>query len=465
MPSTSAWRVFAAITALALLAAGLSARDAAADHTPIPSTVTLVGSLQSELGCPGDWQPECADTRLQPVAGQEGVFAATFDVPAGSFEYKVALNGTWDENYGAGGVLNGANLALAAPGGPVTFTYDHGTHLITDTAPVQLNDAQWLTRETIALDLPDERAGFSYRLFWAAEGGIRREGTAVVGGTSAPLTLTGGLSPQLLARYPHLKNYETLRVPAGVRVPQILTGQVAVAVYAGDGGLVALTKTQIPGVLDDLYRGAQQRILGPTWRGKRPTLALWAPTAKSVSLLITAPGSAVERTVAMVRDRDGVWSARGHRSWRNAEYRFAVRVYVPSLDEVVVNEVTDPYSLGLTTNSQRSLLVDLADRRLKPAGLGPAAQAAAERTGEFHHLRAAPARLLDRRCHRPGGAPGHLPGVHPSEQQRDAAPAGVGPRRPEHRAPAAGERHLLDRGGPQPAAEPDLRPGLVPARQ
>ena len=93
------------------------APTAAADHTPVPGTVALVGSLQSELGCPGDWQPECAATQLAPVAGSPGVFRATFDVPAGAFEYKVALNGSWDENYGAGGAPGGANLALTAPGG------------------------------------------------------------------------------------------------------------------------------------------------------------------------------------------------------------------------------------------------------------------------------------------------------------------------------------------------------------
>ena len=31
------------------------------------------------------------------------MFQGTFTVPAGSYEYKVALNETWDENYGAGG--------------------------------------------------------------------------------------------------------------------------------------------------------------------------------------------------------------------------------------------------------------------------------------------------------------------------------------------------------------------------
>ena len=61
----------------------------------------------------------------------------------------------------------------------------------------------------------------------------------------------------------------------------------------------------------------------------------------------------------MRRGRDGVWRIEGRPSWRNAEYAYAVTVYVP--DEVVTNVVTDPYSLGLTMNSRRSLLVDLDD--------------------------------------------------------------------------------------------------------
>jgi hypothetical protein len=28
-----------------------------ADHTTDPTSVTIAGSLQDELGCPGDWQP------------------------------------------------------------------------------------------------------------------------------------------------------------------------------------------------------------------------------------------------------------------------------------------------------------------------------------------------------------------------------------------------------------------------
>jgi hypothetical protein len=99
-PSTRKLRIRLALIALALATAAATTLPlpASADHTPIPETVTLVGALQSELGCPGDWQPECAATHLEPVSGQPGVFRGTFTVPAGNYAYKVALNGSWHEN-------------------------------------------------------------------------------------------------------------------------------------------------------------------------------------------------------------------------------------------------------------------------------------------------------------------------------------------------------------------------------
>ena len=32
-----------------------------------PTSVTLVGDLQDELGCPGDWAPDCAATYLTEI--------------------------------------------------------------------------------------------------------------------------------------------------------------------------------------------------------------------------------------------------------------------------------------------------------------------------------------------------------------------------------------------------------------
>jgi glycosidase len=97
-----------------------------------PAAVTIAGSLQDELGCPGDWQPECAATHLTFDA-DDGVWQATFAVPAGTWEYKAALNGTWDENYGLGAVRDGPNIPLVlAEATSVKFYYDDATHWVTD---------------------------------------------------------------------------------------------------------------------------------------------------------------------------------------------------------------------------------------------------------------------------------------------------------------------------------------------
>ena len=367
-------RSLAGLAALAVVTALAPTPRAAADHTPLPNQVTLVGTLQDELGCPGEWQPECAATELAPVAGQPGVYRGTFSVPAGGYEYKVALNEGWTENYGAGGAPGGANLVLSSTGGDVTFTYDHTTHVISDDTPKPLladAAAQWLRRGTIAWDLPDARQGYRYRLYWADEGGLSNDGGTIVGGTSVPLTLDpDGLPASLRRTYPQLSGYEALRVPARARaqLPRILTAQVAVASFAPDGTLVRATGVQLPGVLDDLYGGAQKRTLGPVWKAGRPRLTLWAPTAKSVHLLLAEQGSTAERRIAMTRRTDGTWTVRGARAWRDARYRYEVEVYVPTTGRVETNRVTDPYSLGLTTNSERSLLVNLDARALKPRG-------------------------------------------------------------------------------------------------
>ena len=59
----------------------------------------------------------------------------TFSIaPAGAYEYKVALNGSWDVNYGLHAQQNGPNIPLATTASPqsVTFYYDHKTHWVTD---------------------------------------------------------------------------------------------------------------------------------------------------------------------------------------------------------------------------------------------------------------------------------------------------------------------------------------------
>ena len=105
---------------------------------PPPSSVTLAGDLQSELGCAGDWMPDCASTHLTYNVGLDK-WVGTFTVPAGSYQYKIAINDSWTENYGPGGAFNGSNYSLTLPGSQmVTFTYDPVTHVLTDDSNAPL---------------------------------------------------------------------------------------------------------------------------------------------------------------------------------------------------------------------------------------------------------------------------------------------------------------------------------------
>ncbi|MCC3770777.1 pullulanase-type alpha-1,6-glucosidase [Streptomyces sp. UNOC14_S4] len=206
---------------------------------------------------------------------------------------------------------------------------------------------QWIDRDTLA---------------WPGDLGTPDHPHHLVhdGGT---LTLTrrpGGLTPAQRERYPHLAaaGYDAFTVDARGRERDILRG----AVTAEADGVV--TGVQIPGVLDDLYAGAAAgRRLGPDFEHGRPTLSVWAPTARTVALEIDG------RAVPMRRDdASGVWSVTGPRAWQGKSYRYAVTVWVPSVGQVVTNRVTDPYSTALTTDSERSVVTDLADPALAPPG-------------------------------------------------------------------------------------------------
>ncbi|HEX8354350.1 MAG TPA: hypothetical protein VF611_15705, partial [Pyrinomonadaceae bacterium] len=128
-------RLAACAAALGLAAAALlfhhGLPTASASHTPDPTSVTIAGSLQSELGCTGDWQPECVNTHLTYDAN-DGVWQGVFNVPAGDWEYKAPLNDNWGENYGRYAAQNGSNVPLSlASASSVKFYYDHETHWVT----------------------------------------------------------------------------------------------------------------------------------------------------------------------------------------------------------------------------------------------------------------------------------------------------------------------------------------------
>jgi hypothetical protein len=77
----------------------------------------------------------------------------------------------------------------------------------------------------------------------------------------------------------------------------------------------------------------------------------------------------ISDSVKMALDpASGVWSAAGAPDWTGRYYLYQVDVFVPQTGRVEHNQVTDPYSLSLSTNSRRSQIVNLNAPSLKPAG-------------------------------------------------------------------------------------------------
>ena len=95
---------------------------------PQPDTVVLAGDFGAALGT-ADWDPAGDDLRFGFDRHDE-LWKLTVDLPEGTYAYKVALNGSWEENYGFGAHRDGGNIEMQHAGGPLTFLYDHATHSV-----------------------------------------------------------------------------------------------------------------------------------------------------------------------------------------------------------------------------------------------------------------------------------------------------------------------------------------------
>jgi len=460
------WWVY--MVALLSLTGGVSAQDA------VPALVNIPGTIQPQLGCPGEWAPDCEASALTYIEAYD-VFERTSDITAGSYEYKVAINGSWDENYGGNADPGGANITLTlAEDRAVTFLYDHKTKWIADdvrrlivTAPGSYQSAlgcaaDWMAEcllswlqdvdgdgiytlstsaipagdyttqarigraaadpegETIAFNVPAdgetvnftfdsaqnvmvvsvggasvsasqlrERAahwvsaetvawdtevteGTDYYLLYSADASLA-VGAFGLSGTFDRFALNvseSGLSDEILAKFPQLAEFTAFDLSAEslAAAPDILRGQFAVAAYRGDN-LTNISGLQIAGALDDLY--TYEGGLGVTFADGLPSISVWAPTAQTVSLNLYADSDARTDPTAVEMTRDdasGTWQVTGEAGWVGQYYTFTVTVFAPSEMALVVNEVTDPYSLNLSQNSTRSQIVDLNDPALMPDG-------------------------------------------------------------------------------------------------
>ena len=68
----------------------------------------------------------------------------------------------------------------------------------------------------------------------------------------------------------------------------------------------------------------------------------------------------------MKREASGSWSTATSKRLENVRYLYEVKVFAPTVQKVVTNLVTDPYSVALTLNSTRSVAVNLANPAWAP---------------------------------------------------------------------------------------------------
>ncbi|VEG28453.1 alpha-amylase family glycosyl hydrolase [Actinomyces howellii] len=169
----------AADSALAVVGANLSGTAPDPDASV---EVTVPGSHNAAMGCPGDWQPDCAAAALS-LDPATGLYTGSFDLPAGTYEYKVAIGGSWEVNYGADGVADGPNITYTTAGGTVTFFYDPVTHLVWNDA-----GSAGPSAEPSATAAPSATAGATGTPTAApsASAGPSAEPSATAGATGSP---------------------------------------------------------------------------------------------------------------------------------------------------------------------------------------------------------------------------------------------------------------------------------------
>lgn len=96
-----------------------------------PQSVALSGDFDPVFGEAGHWSTDLRELQFvwEPA---ENVWKQTLQLPAGTYQFKILVNGSWDENYGRFGVRDGANHELhLLSDTSVTFRFDDATKDIT----------------------------------------------------------------------------------------------------------------------------------------------------------------------------------------------------------------------------------------------------------------------------------------------------------------------------------------------
>lgn len=232
--------------------------------------------------------------------------------------------------------------------------------------------AVWLNASLI--QWPGVTHAGRFRLYYGARGRILAQaGSKVLGADGyVALEVFNGAPPAADAeRFKYLAAGVRLQVGAGdrARLPALHRQQLVLVQESPGGDVREASAVQSAGALDALYAdAAQAETLGVSITHDT-RFALWAPSAQQVLLCTYEAGKLRADAVdAMQRDKaSGVWSISKPGDLSGRYYRYVVDVFVNGAG-LMRNRVTDPYSLSLNTDSQRSYIGRLDAPGLTPAG-------------------------------------------------------------------------------------------------
>ncbi|MCG9894705.1 MAG: type I pullulanase, partial [Fimbriimonadaceae bacterium] len=274
--------------------------------TPDPQKRVLAGTIQGALGG-SDWSPDDDLTKMRQTA--PGVWELFAVLPEGEFEYKLAIGGGWDENYGAGFVRGGGNIRIRVPrnGTLVRFIADFNAQTLRDS----LNDP--------AMEMPNQVPP-------GAAGRVDR------------------------SRGPFQEFHVRLSRPVTDR--EFIRGLRLTGAGASARPVVARDILDAPRFFYD------KPDLGPTWSPTGTWFKVWSPAARATQILLERHGRPME-TLNMRRGSAGVWYHRVPGNLDGARYRYRFDTATG------IRTAPDIHAKAAEADGVRSIVLDM--RRTNPA--------------------------------------------------------------------------------------------------
>ena len=273
----------------------------------IPGQVVLPGTIQKALGGT-EWNPNGQETLMQEV--KPGVFELVCFLPAGTYEYKIARNGSWAENWGANFEPGGQNLRLSVSEGGkiVRIVVDFNAKTVKNS----LTHSDVIAPDKVPVVAP------------------RKE----------------GLSRSFTLRLLKPVGMNDMSKPMAV----FWQGRFRGAIIARD----VLNAPEFYYEKDDL---------GSRWTKQYTTFKAWSPVSEWVDLIFPPEEGGRGRVVPMKRGSHGVWYVTVAGDLHGQKYQYHLSSYG------VARQAADIYCFAATADSEWSVVVDLG--RTNPVSWPP----------------------------------------------------------------------------------------------